>query len=169
MKRLHVHVGVEDLDRSIGFYSTLFGAPPSVAKDDYAKWMLDDPLVNFAISSGRHGGTGIEHLGIQVESSEELGEVHGRLTSAGRPLLEEGETTCCYARSEKSWISDPDGVVWETFHTFGEATVYGESPALDALAASPADAACCTPETPQGACCAPKPDLAAGAPCCGQA
>ncbi|HEX8365355.1 MAG TPA: ArsI/CadI family heavy metal resistance metalloenzyme [Allosphingosinicella sp.] len=169
MKRLHVHVGVEDLDRSIGFYSTLFGAPPSVAKDDYAKWMLDDPRVNFAISSGRRGGTGIEHLGIQVESGEELAEVHGRLRNAGRPLLEEGETTCCYARSEKSWVSDPDGVVWEAFHTIGEATVYGETPALEKLAAGAADAACCTPETPQGACCAPKPDLAAGAPCCGPA
>lgn len=169
MKRLHVHVGVDDLDRSIGFYSTLFGAPPTVAKGDYAKWMLDDPRVNFAISSGRHARSGIEHLGIQAESGEELDEVYGRLRSAGRPLLEEGATTCCYAQSEKSWISDPDGVIWEAFHTTGEATFYGESPPLDTLSMSRAGAACCTSETPQGVCCAPKTDLSAGAPCCGPA
>ena len=111
MKRLHVHVGVEDLDRSIGFYSTLFGARPTVVKPDYAKWMLDDPRVNFAISSGRDTPRGIEHLGIQVEDGAELSEVYGRLKVAGRPVLEEGRTTCCYAQSEKSWVSDPDGVI----------------------------------------------------------
>ncbi len=115
MKRLHVHVGVDDLDASIAFYSTLFAAPPTVVKDDYAKWMIDDPRVNFAISSGQHAAAGIEHLGIQVEDPGELAEVYGRLDAAGRPVLEEGATTCCYAKSEKSWISDPDGVVWETF------------------------------------------------------
>ena len=102
MKRLHVHVGVDDLDRSIGFYSTLFGARPSVVKPDYAKWMLEDPRVNFAISSGRQAAKGIEHLGIQVENRTELTEVYGRLETAGRPVLEEGATTCCYAKSEKS-------------------------------------------------------------------
>ncbi|MEA3017220.1 MAG: hypothetical protein QOI38_1942 [Sphingomonadales bacterium] len=148
MKRLHVHVAVEDLDRSVGFYSTLFGAAPTVIKGDYAKWMLDDPRVNFAISSGRHGGTGIEHLGIQTDNPEELADVYGRLASAGRPLLEEGETVCCYARSEKSWIADPDGVVWEAFHTTGEATVYGAGPALEKLAGAPADTIqCCAPAT----------------------
>ncbi|HEX9932595.1 MAG TPA: ArsI/CadI family heavy metal resistance metalloenzyme [Allosphingosinicella sp.] len=169
MKRLHVHVGVEDLDRSIHFYSTLFAAEPSVVKGDYAKWMLEDPRVNFAISSGRHEASGIEHLGIQAEDSAELAEVHGRLLLAGRPMLEEGKTTCCYARSEKSWVSDPDGVVWEAFHTSGEATVYGDSPALAVLTGAAADEPCCTSETAQGVCCAPKPDLAADAPCCGAA
>ena len=149
MKRLHVHVGVNDLKQSIGFYSTLFGAQPTVVKHDYAKWMLDDPRVNFAISSGNHAAKGIEHLGIQAESADELAEVYGRLKSADRPVLEEGATTCCYAKSEKSWISDPDGVVWEAFYTNGEATVYGESPELTALSANPADTACCVPSMPE--------------------
>jgi catechol 2,3-dioxygenase-like lactoylglutathione lyase family enzyme len=167
MKRLHVHVGVNDLDQSIRFYSTLFATDPTVIKDDYAKWMLDDPRVNFAISAGQHAAKGIEHLGIQVESADELGEVYGRLKAADRPVLEEGATTCCYAKSEKSWISDPDGVVWEAFFTNGEATVYGDSPALSALSENADEAACCSPITPQGVCCDAKPDLAAAAPCCG--
>ena len=147
MKRLHVHVGVNDLDDSIGFYSTLFGGPPTVLKDDYAKWMLDDPRVNFAISAGRHARKGIEHLGIQVEDNRELADVYARLAAAGRPVIEEGQTTCCYAKSEKSWVSDPDGVIWETFHTTGAATVYGDSPELDELApeASKATTKCCAP------------------------
>jgi catechol 2,3-dioxygenase-like lactoylglutathione lyase family enzyme len=145
MKRLHVHVGVEDLDRSIGFYSTLFGAEPTVLKPDYAKWMLDDPRVNFAISSGHHAAKGIEHLGIQAEDESELAEVYSRLKAADRPMLEEGATTCCYARSEKSWVSDPDGVVWEAFLTNGEATTYGDSPALSALSDNAADGTCCAP------------------------
>ncbi|HYD37302.1 MAG TPA: ArsI/CadI family heavy metal resistance metalloenzyme [Allosphingosinicella sp.] len=162
MKRLHVHVGVENLDQSIAFYSTLFGTQPSRVESDYAKWMLEDPRVNFAISSGRHSGTGIEHLGIQVESPDELAEVYGRLETAGRPVLEEGATTCCYARSEKSWIADPDGILWEAFLTHGEATVYGDAPALGELSA----AACCDASTPQGHCCDAKPGLAAEASCC---
>ena len=145
MKRLHVHVGVSDLDQSIGFYSTLFATQPTVVKDDYAKWMLDDPRVNFAISSGNHARKGIEHLGIQVESPDELSEVYGRLKAADRPVLEEGATTCCYAKSEKSWIADPDGVVWEAFHTNGEATVYGDSPALETLDAGSEAIKCCAP------------------------
>lgn len=152
MKRLHVHVGVEDLDRSIAFYSTLFGAEPTVTKSDYAKWMLEDPRVNFAVSTGQHAEKGIEHLGIQVESSDELAEVYGRLKAADRPVLEEGATTCCYAKSEKSWIADPDGIVWEAFLTNGEATVYGDSPALGALSANASDTACCAPAVP-AACC----------------
>ena len=128
MKRLHIHVGVDNLDSSITFYSALFDAAPSVTKDDYAKWMLDDPRINFAISAGNHAADGISHLGIQAENAEELAEVYARLEQAGRPVLEEGETTCCYAESEKSWISDPDGVVWETFLTHGEATFYGSGP-----------------------------------------
>jgi catechol 2,3-dioxygenase-like lactoylglutathione lyase family enzyme len=126
MKRLHVHVRVEDLDRSIHFYSTLFDAEPAVTKPDYAKWMLDDPRVNFAISTGEGGGRGIEHLGIQAEDADELRETYGRLKLAGRPVLEEGATTCCYAKSEKSWVTDPDGVIWEAFYTTGEAAVYGD-------------------------------------------
>lgn len=156
MKRLHVHVGVEDLDQSIRFYSTLFAAEPTVTKADYAKWMLDDPRVNFAISSGQHATKGIEHLGIQVENGDELAEVYARLKAADRPVLEEGATTCCYAQSEKSWVADPDGVVWEAFHTQGEATVYGDSPALAALSATAGDGACCAPvlsPAPPVSCC----------------
>ena len=145
MKRLHVHVGVEDLDRSIHFYSTLFAAEPAVVKDDYAKWMLDDPRVNFAISTGQHANNGIQHLGIQADSVGELGEVYGRLKAADRPVLEEGRTTCCYAKSAKSWIADPDGIVWEAFFTDGEATTYGDSPALGTLADSLPDDRCCVP------------------------
>jgi catechol 2,3-dioxygenase-like lactoylglutathione lyase family enzyme len=151
MKRLHIHVGVEDLDRSVLFYSTLFGASPTVAKADYAKWMLDDPRVNFAISAGACRATGIEHLGIQVEDEAELSEVYARMAAADRPVLDEGQTTCCYAKSRKSWISDPDGLVWETFHTTGESTVYGGNPDLDQLAAAESAAAAAAPSN----CCAP--------------
>ena len=143
MKRLHVHVGVEDLSHSIRFYSTLFGAEPTVTKPDYAKWMLDDPRVNFAISQGNHVRKGIEHLGIQVDNAAELSEVYGRLKEADRPVLEEVQTTCCYAKSEKSWISDPDGIIWEAFFTNGKATYYGDSPSLDTLAGS--ESKCCAP------------------------
>jgi len=125
MKRLHVHVAVDDLDRSIGFYATLFGAAPSVRKDDYAKWMLDDPRVNFAISA-RGRAAGIDHLGLQADSDGELRELAGRLKAAGERTHDEEQATCCYARSNKSWVNDPSGVRWETFFTFGEATQYGE-------------------------------------------
>ena len=145
MKRMHVHVGVKDLDNSIRFYSTLFGAEPSVAKADYAKWMLHDPRVNFAISAGHHEAKGIEHLGIQAESVDELGEVYGRLKAADQPVLEEGRTTCCYAKSEKSWVADPDGIVWEAFFTDGEATTYGDSPALGTLGDNLQSDRCCVP------------------------
>jgi hypothetical protein len=149
MKRLHVHVSVENLHQSIGFYSTLFGVSPSVVKHDYAKWMLDDPRVNFAISE-RSAKTGVDHLGIQVESGEELAEVAGRLKAAGQATRDQVGTTCCYAQSDKSWVKDPSGIDWETFHSFGEATVYGEDE----------DAAL---EAPKSACCAP---AKAGAPAC---
>lgn len=151
MKRLHVHVAVSDLSRSIHFYSTLFGAEPVVVKPDYAKWMIEDPRVNFAVSSGQHAAKGIEHLGIQVEDAAELNQVYGRLKSVDRPVLEEGATTCCYAESEKSWISDPDGIVWEAFLTNGAATVYGDGPSLSALSKSAAPSTCCTPELPAAA------------------
>lgn len=147
MKRLHVHVGVTDLEQSIGFYSTLFAAEPTVRKDDYAKWMLDDPRVNFAISFRPESG-GIRHLGIQVENGDELAEVYARLQAADGPVLEEGNTTCCYARSEKSWINDPQGIAWETFLTFGDATTYGggvEGAAPESHAATKPAAPCCSP------------------------
>jgi len=126
MKRLHVHVSVDDLANSVRFYSTLFAAAPTVAKPDYAKWMLDDPRVNFAISA-RGKQAGLDHLGIQVEAEDELHAVYDRLQQADRPVLEQGPTTCCYAKSEKAWITDPQGVAWETFLTRGESTVYGDS------------------------------------------
>src|SRR5216684_6497846 len=126
MKRLHVHVAVENLPQSISFYSALFAAEPAVVKTDYAKWMLDDPRVNFAISM-RGRKAGLDHLGIQVENAEELREVYARLHKAGGNIIEQGQTTCCYARSEKSWIDDPAGIAWETFFTTGETTHYGEA------------------------------------------
>ena len=125
MKRLHVHVAVENLSEAIGFYSALFAAAPSVTKPDYAKWMLDDPRVNFAISA-RGRAPGLNHLGIQVENEDELQEVYGRLKAANRPVIEQGKTECCYAKSEKAWIGDPAGISWETFLTTGESTVYGD-------------------------------------------
>jgi catechol 2,3-dioxygenase-like lactoylglutathione lyase family enzyme len=139
MKRLHVHLAVEDLQVSIQFYSQLFAAEPVVLKDDYAKWMLEDPRVNFAISC-RGAASGIRHLGIQVEEPSELAEVFARLKRADRPVLEEGATTCCYAKSEKRWIEDPQGVKWETFLTVGESTTYGsDEPSV------PRSDACCEP------------------------
>jgi catechol 2,3-dioxygenase-like lactoylglutathione lyase family enzyme len=152
MKRLHVHVSVSDLDASVQFYSSLFAAEPAVRKADYAKWMLDDPRVNFAISA-RGAPAGIEHLGIQAADKAELYEVYERLMKADRPVLEEGETICCYAKSEKSWIEDPQGIRWETFLTTGESTVYGNEE-IDS------EAACCVPTNAAsmraantGACC----------------
>jgi catechol 2,3-dioxygenase-like lactoylglutathione lyase family enzyme len=140
MKRLHLHVSVPDLAQSIQFYETLFGAGPSVVKDDYAKWMLDDPRVNFAISQ-RGRAAGVDHVGIQVDSRAELGELADRLKAAGTQTFDQEATACCYARSDKSWVSDPAGVRWETFFTFGEATQYGED---EPVAEAPkAASACC--------------------------
>jgi catechol-2,3-dioxygenase len=139
MKRLHVHLSVADLDESVRFYSTLFATQPTVQKGDYAKWMLDDPRVNFAISK-RGKVTGIRHLGIQVEDRAELAEVFERIEHTQRPVLNEGNTTCCYAKSEKNWVEDPQGVQWETFLTTGESTVYGGNEAEGARAKP-----CCEP------------------------
>ena len=139
MKRLHIHVSVEDVAASIQFYNTLFAAEPTITKGDYAKWMLDDPRVNFAISK-RGGEAGIRHLGIQVEDRAELADVYSRLKRAEAPVLEEGSTTCCYATSEKSWIEDPQGIQWETFLTTGESTVYGSDPIVEQHTKP-----CCTP------------------------
>ena len=125
MKRLHLHVAVENLERSIDFYSTLFKAGPSLVKPDYAKWMLDDPKVNFAISA-RGQQAGLDHVGIQVESEDELAELAGWLKQAGEATRDQEAANCCYAKSHKSWITDPSGLRWESFYTFGEATTYGE-------------------------------------------
>lgn len=152
MKRFHVHVAVDDLKQSIGFYSVLFAAEPSVIKADYAKWMLEDPLVNFAISTrGRQAG--LDHLGIQAETGDELNEIYARLREAGGKIVEQGETACCYARSEKSWIDDPAGIAWETFHTTGESIVYGDgSGENQARVAHERQSAYCAPKQ-TSACC----------------
>jgi catechol 2,3-dioxygenase-like lactoylglutathione lyase family enzyme len=143
LKRLHVHVAVADLERSIGFYSTLFAAQPSVRKSDYAKWMLHDPKVNFAISARGGRAEGVDHLGIEVETDAELRELAGRLSQAGESTRDQEATTCCYAQSHKTWVNDPSGVRWETFFTFGDATVYGEDES--AVTSSAAKPACCPP------------------------
>jgi catechol 2,3-dioxygenase-like lactoylglutathione lyase family enzyme len=116
MKRMHIHVGVENLDQAVTFYSTLFGTEPAKTKSDYAKWMLEDPRINFAIST-RSGKTGVDHLGIQVDGQEELGDIRDRLKNADISTFDEGETECCYARSNKSWVEDPAGVPWEAYET----------------------------------------------------
>src|SRR5215813_2752385 len=147
MKRLHVHVSVEDIAHSVRFYSALFAAQPSVLKPDYAKWMLEDPRVNFAIST-RGREVGLDHLGIQVESTEELHDVYARLRQAGGNIIEQGQTACCYAKSEKSWIDDPAGIAWETFHTTGESTVYGDGSGENrARIAHEKENACCVTQT----------------------
>jgi hypothetical protein len=139
MKRFHVHVNVDQLDHSIRFYTTLFGAAPTVLRPDYAKWMLDDPRLNFAISQrGRHAG--VDHLGMQAEDDAELAAIGTRLQAADVVALTEKGTTCCYARSDKFWAEDPQGVRWETFHTHGEATTYTHAP-------DEGGATCCGPAT----------------------
>jgi catechol 2,3-dioxygenase-like lactoylglutathione lyase family enzyme len=164
MKRLHVHLGVVDLAASVRFYSALFAAEPSVLKIDYAKWLLENPRVNFAISRGR-GAPGIHHLGIQVEDEGELAEVYDRLKAADAPVLEEGRTICCYAQSEKAWISDPQGLAWETFLTYGESTVYGGNG--PAIGGNPGPAAI---EGSASGCCGPAALAAPAAKsCCGPA
>ncbi len=154
MKRLHVHVAVDDLNRSIGFYSALFDAAPAVTKSDYAKWMLEDPRVNFAIST-RGRTPGLDHLGIQVEDKTELHEVFARLRKAGGTVIEQGETACCYAKSEKSWIDDPAGISWETFHTTGESITYGDGTGENEARIA-GEKACCVPSAApaaKSACC----------------
>jgi predicted enzyme related to lactoylglutathione lyase len=143
MKRMHVHIAVDDLKQSIDFYSALFATPPSVTKMDYAKWMLDDPRVNFAIST-RGRQPGVDHLGIQVENKDELNEVYARLHKANGNVVEQGQTSCCYAKSEKSWIDDPVGVSWETFLTSGESTDYGDGSG-ERVARVAHEKSCCAP------------------------
>ena len=139
MKRFHVHVHVDDLPRNLAFYSALFGAAPSRTEADYAKWMLEDPRLNFAISS-RGLKTGVDHLGLQVDSAEELAALRGQMSAANISTHSDGETTCCYAKSEKSWVQDPSGIAWEAYHTMEDAQLFS------------------TPDAPpaqEGACCAP--------------
>ncbi len=136
MKRLHVHVSVEDLAASVRFYSTLFDAAPSVAKDDYAKWLLDEPGVNFAISAC--GRPGLNHLGFQVED-DDLHAISDRLAAAGNSVVEQADAACCYAVSDKAWVTDPSGIPWETFHSHGEIAVFG----ADGAPAPAAKASCC--------------------------
>ncbi|HET6553094.1 MAG TPA: ArsI/CadI family heavy metal resistance metalloenzyme [Dyella sp.] len=140
MKRFHVHVNVEQLDTSIKFYTTLFGAGPSVVKPDYAKWMLDDPRVNFAISQ-RGRKAGVDHLGLQAEDDAELASIGERLIAADAVALAEKATTCCYARSDKFWAEDPQGVRWESFFSHGEATTYTTAEGASESKAAP----CCGP------------------------
>ena len=157
MKRLHIHIGVDNIEQAIPFYSALFGTAPVKTKVDYAKWLLDDPRVNFAIST-RSGRKGVDHLGIQVDDTSELDEVRGRIKSAALPSFDEGETVCCYAKSDKTWVQDPAGVAWEAYQTMEDAEIYGKNPVMR-------DSACCTPEaigTPT--CCEPSENTTG---CCG--
>jgi lactoylglutathione lyase len=157
MKRFHVHLHVDDLSRSIGFYSQLFAAQPARIESDYAKWMLEDPPVNFAIST-RGGKPGIDHLGFQTDDAEELAALKARAQAADMALLDEGETTCCYARSEKHWITDPQGLAWEHFHTLGSIPVFSEQEQSDAACCAGAPAAAATTASAstssKAACCA---------------
>jgi len=150
MKRLHVHVAVADIERSTRFYSSLFGAAPTIKKDDYVKWLLDDPRVNFAISS-RGREPGLDHLGIQAENEEELKEVSTRLRAADMHILDEGTTTCCYAKSDKAWVVDPQGIAWEAFFTSGPATTYGDGNPVSTNE---------VPTAKKSPCCAPTVEIA---------
>ena len=157
MKRLHIHIGVENIEQAIPFYSALFGAAPVKTKADYAKWLLDDPRVNFAVST-RASKKGVDHLGIQVDDTGELDELRGRMKSAALPVFDEGETVCCYAKSDKTWVQDPAGVAWETYRTMEDAQIFAEKPV------SP-ESACCTPETMGTPNCCEPSEKTAG--CCG--
>lgn len=156
MKRFHVHVSAKDLTQSIGFYSRLFGADPSVVKPDYAKWMLDDPRINFAISQRGHA-VGLNHLGFQVDSEPELKDLREQVARADIAALEQTGAACCYAKSDKYWVEDPQGIAWETFHTLGDIPVFG----AETEPAAASSAACCVPlavqpeDKPEAACCVP--------------
>ena len=157
MKRLHIHVGVENIEQAIPFYSALFGAEPVKTKADYAKWLLDDPRVNFAIST-RARTKGVDHLGIQVDDDAELTGLRERIEAAELPATHEGETVCCYAKSDKTWVQDPAGIAWEAYRTMEDAQIYGKNPVLS-------ESACCTPETKGTSNCCEPSQATAG--CCG--
>ena len=161
MKRFHLHLHVDNLAASVGFYSKLFAAPPTRVEADYAKWMLEDPRINFAIST-RGAQAGIDHLGFQTDSTEELAELKARASAADMALLDEGQTTCCYARSDKHWVTDPQGIAWEHFHTLENIPVFSEAPMGNQASA------CCAGDSPTakaqaaaapaavGGCCTPR-------------
>jgi catechol 2,3-dioxygenase-like lactoylglutathione lyase family enzyme len=144
MNRFHVHIAVDDLEANIRFYSAVFGTEPSVRKDDYAKWMLEDPRINFAISK-RGEPLGVNHLGIQVENASALGEIESRLKEAKLPALAQAGAACCYAKSDKYWTVDPQGVAWESFHTLEQIPVFGGDTSAVALKAEATTASCCAP------------------------
>ena len=155
MKRFHVHLHVDDLARNLGFYSKLFGVEPTRVEADYAKWMLQDPPLNFAIST-RGSQPGIDHLGIQTDDPAELDQMKTQAASADAALLDEGATSCCYARSEKHWVTDPQGIAWEQFHTLGNIPVFNEAQPVAPQAAAPSAKACCPPSVavaPKTGCC----------------
>ncbi|MDD2178861.1 glyoxalase/bleomycin resistance/dioxygenase family protein [Acidovorax sp. D2M1] len=164
MKRFHAHVHVDDLAQSIAFYSKLFAVAPTRVEADYAKWMLEDPRVNFAIST-RGAQPGLDHFGMQTDDAAELAELKARAEAADMALLDEGNTTCCYARSEKHWVTDPQGIAWEHFHTLGDIPVFNEAqqPTAAGACCSPAPAATATPKA---ACCGPAKSTAHKASCC---
>jgi catechol-2,3-dioxygenase len=147
MKRFHIHVGVKDLNHSIQFYSTLFGQKPTKVKDDYAKWMLEDPRLNFAIST--RAQEGIDHLGLQVDEASELAEISERLKKADLGIYDEGSTTCCYAESTKAWVKDPAGIAWESYHTMNDAETFnGKTEVKESMTG------CCPPKTStKNSCC----------------
>jgi catechol-2,3-dioxygenase len=145
MKRFHIHIGVKDLNHSIQFYSTIFGQPPVKIKDDYAKWMLEDPRLNFAIST-RSGKEGLDHLGLQVDETSELKEITERLKRADLGVFDEGTTTCCYAESDKAWVKDPAGIAWEAYHTMADVETFN-------VKAPASTSSCCAPKTTKPSCC----------------
>lgn len=148
MKRFHIHVGVTDLEKSVQFYSTLFGQKPIKLKGDYAKWMLDDPRVNFAIST-RTNEKGVDHLGIQVDENSELEEITERLKKADLEVFGEGETTCCYAESKKAWVQDPSGIAWETYRTMGDAELFNAKSESE----EKYESSCCATDESETSCC----------------
>ncbi|MBB5018046.1 catechol 2,3-dioxygenase-like lactoylglutathione lyase family enzyme [Chitinivorax tropicus] len=163
MKRLHVHISVDNLAESIRFYSAMFASQPTVNKPDYAKWMLDDPRVNFAISQ-RGAAMGLNHLGIQIESADELAEMHQRLQTLQESVVEEAGAACCYAKSDKYWVNDPQGIAWETFHTLDSIPMFGEPQATASQ-----EAACCIPlvqTSSTSACCVPTGQRTTNGSCC---
>ena len=166
MKRFHAHVHVDDLAQSIAFYSKLFAAAPARVEADYAKWMLEDPRVNFAIST-RGAKPGLDHFGLQTDDAAELAELKARAEAADMALLDEGNTTCCYARSEKHWVTDPQGIAWEHFHTLGDIPVFNEAaPSSAAGACGTPAAAAPAPAAPRAACCGPATATTAKTSCC---